>query len=90
MTVDRATLAVYEQAAAVYDANRPPRFIDRADDLAGATAGPLLDAGCGTGAYLAALGASVIGLDASMAMLGLARQVSGNQVDVGRGVGNDG
>ena len=73
MTVDPATLEVYERAAAVYEANRPPRFSERADALASPIDGPVLDAGCGTGAYLPALGASAVGLDASMSMLDLAR-----------------
>lgn len=73
MTVDPATLVVYEEGAAVYAANRPPRFTERAAALAADSDGPVLDAGCGTGAYLPALGERVVGLDASMAMLDLSR-----------------
>ncbi len=73
MTVDPETLAVYERDAAVYEANRPPRFADAATALATSVDGPVLDAGCGTGAYLPSLGDRVVGLDASMAMLDLAR-----------------
>jgi TDG/mug DNA glycosylase family protein len=63
------TLAAYEVGAATYDANRPPRFSERATALAEAAPGPVLDAGCGTGAYLPALGSSAVGLDLSSAML---------------------
>lgn len=73
-------MAVYdsEAAAETYEANRPPRFADRARALASTSPGPMLDAGCGTGAYLDALGGegshgAVVGLDASTAMLGRAR-----------------
>lgn len=80
MPVDPDTIAVYDSAtaAATYEANRPPRFDERASALAAASAGPVLDAGCGTGAYLDALGhdargGAVVGLDASAAMLERAR-----------------
>lgn len=81
MSADRATITVYdsEAAAETYEANRPPRFADRARALVTAAPGPVLDAGCGTGAYLDALhgdglhGAAV-GLDASAAMLERARR----------------
>lgn len=73
MPADPETIAVYDQGAATYDANRPPRFTDRASALATAAGGPVLDAGCGTGAYLPALGSSSVGLDASGAMLARAR-----------------
>jgi SAM-dependent methyltransferase len=70
--VDRRTIDVYDRAASTYDANRPPRFADDAAALAGSVAGPVLDAGCGTGAYLPALGHRSVGLDASTSMLALA------------------
>lgn len=69
MTVDRETIDIYDRSADVYEANRPPRFTDRASALAGQAKGPLVDLGCGTGAYLPSLGAAVIGLDASTSML---------------------
>lgn len=73
MGIDRTTIDVYDGAADTYAANRPPRFTERAADLAGSADGrPVLDAGCGTGAYLDALGSHVVGLDASPSMLGLA------------------
>jgi double-stranded uracil-DNA glycosylase len=71
--VDCPTIAIYERSAATYEANRPPRFSDRAAALVAAGAGgPVLDAGCGTGAYLPALGPAVVGLDGASAMLRLA------------------
>ena len=73
MTIDPATLEVYERSAAVYEANRPPRFADRASAFRAGVDGPVLDAGCGNGAYLPRLGDRVVGLDASTAMLDLAR-----------------
>ena len=73
MSIDRATIDVYDGAAGTYAANRPPRFTERAADLAASAEDrPVLDAGCGTGAYLDSLGGRVVGLDASSAMLGLA------------------
>lgn len=73
MALDPTTIGVYDGAATTYAANRPPRFTDRADTLAAAVgAGPVLDAGCGSGAYLPSLGPSAIGLDASASMLDLA------------------
>ena len=81
MPADRDTIAVYDasSAAETYEANRPPRFIERATALAGSSLGPVLDAGCGTGAYLGALGraapdGAVVGLDASAGMLDRARR----------------
>jgi len=70
--VDRPTIDVYERAAATYEANRPARFTDRASALAGAVDGVVLDAGCGTGAYLPSLGDRSVGLDASASMLAIA------------------
>jgi TDG/mug DNA glycosylase family protein len=70
--VHRDTIAVYDGAADTYDTDRPPRFTDRASTMATAALGPVLDAGCGTGAYLAALGGLAVGLDASAPMLQLA------------------
>lgn len=69
MTVDRETIAIYDRDAAVYEENRPPQFTERASALADGSSGPVLDVGCGTGAYLAALGIRAIGLDASASML---------------------
>lgn len=76
MTVDPETLAVYETGAGIYDENRPARFVDRASALVTAVGDepdPVLDVGCGTGTYLGPLGPTAIGLDASAAMLTLAR-----------------
>ncbi len=69
MSVDPETIAIYDASVATYEANRTPRFNDRAEALARSAAGPVLDAGCGPGTYLGALGPEVIGLDASAAML---------------------
>lgn len=70
--MDRPTIAIYDREAATYEANRPPRFTDRATVLAASAGGPVLDVGCGTGAYLPALGADAVGLDGSASMLGRA------------------
>jgi TDG/mug DNA glycosylase family protein len=70
--VDRRTIEVYDGAAATYEANRSPRFAQRAGALAGSAGGLVLDAGCGTGAYLPALGPAAVGLDGSTSMLSLA------------------
>lgn len=70
--MDRRTIDVYDRQASTYGANRPPRFTDRSAALAASTTGPVLDAGCGDGAYLGSLGERVVGLDASSSMLGLA------------------
>lgn len=69
MTVDRETIDIYDRSADVYEANRPPRFTERASALADQAEGAVVDLGCGTGAYLPSLGASVVGLDASTSML---------------------
>lgn len=87
MTLDRTTIDIYDRQADVYAANRPPRFSDLAQELATAAGtGAVLDLGCGTGAYLGALGPRSIGVDASMAMLELARPVGRPLVctDLGR------
>ncbi len=77
MPLDDATAEAYVGGAPVYEANRPPRHRDRAEDLvadlvaAGAT-GPILDAGCGTGAYLPTLDVApggAVGLDVVPEML---------------------
>ena len=67
--MDRRTIEVYDEQAETYEANRPPLFGDRATALADAARGPVLDAGCGTGAYLPALGDAAVGLDGSTSML---------------------
>lgn len=86
MTVDPETLEVYDRDAAVYRANREPWFADRATDLAATVDGPIIDLGCGAGAYLDALGAETVGLDASAGMLELARDRGRPllQADLGR------
>jgi TDG/mug DNA glycosylase family protein len=67
--VDETTISVYDGGADTYESHRPPRFVERATALVAAADGPVLDAGCGTGAYLPALGPSAVGLDASGPML---------------------
>lgn len=85
MTADRATIAIYDEMAATYQANRSERFADRAHDLRDAAAGLVLDAGCGAGTYLSHLGA-VVGMDASAGMLERARRARRPlvQADLGR------
>jgi double-stranded uracil-DNA glycosylase len=75
--MDRATVDVYEQRAQEWRDKRPARFIERAAAL-GVSLPPgvvRLDAGCGAGLHLPALGAPVVALDAAFAMLPLARDV---------------
>ncbi len=72
MTADPETIEVYDELAATYEANRPPRFADRASAFAASAGGTVADLGCGTGAYLPALGSGAIGFDASTSMLGRA------------------
>ncbi len=74
MTADRTTIDVYDEKAATYEANRSPRFADRAAGLATAADGVVLDAGTGAGTYLEHLGPTVVGLDASAGMLTRARR----------------
>jgi len=76
------TLGVYERNAARFDAERSKRlheqvWLDRFLDLV-RDRGSVLDLGCGTGdpitAYMAGRGFRVIGVDASRAMLDIARE----------------
>ncbi len=86
MTVDDETIDVYDRSAEVYEANRPPRFTARASALSERVDGPVVDLGCGTGAYLTSLGETVVGLDASSAMLDRAASHGASLVraDLGR------
>lgn len=75
MTVDKATVDLYERRGLEWAARRRPvrraharSFAKRV--LAGA---PRLDLGCGAGRYTAELGSPVVGLDAAAAMLGRCR-----------------
>lgn len=75
--VEQATIAIYERWAREWAARRGPAHDDMAArfrDLAGA--GPVLDAGCGAGRHLAQLGQPTVGLDATAALLLLARSES--------------
>lgn len=74
-TVDEATVAVYERQAATWVERRGAplddigeRFRLRVGD------GPVLDAGCGPGRYLAQLGPRVVGVDATAALLAAAQE----------------
>jgi TDG/mug DNA glycosylase family protein len=74
--VSDPTVAVYEARSREWRARRPVRPDDAARALAARTGGtgPVLDAGCGYGAFAHALGsegAPVIALDAARAMLDL-------------------
>lgn len=71
------TIAVYEDKATEWARRRG----GATDELGGSFrvglgAGPVLDAGCGTGRYLAQLGPEVVGLDATAAFLDIARSHS--------------
>jgi TDG/mug DNA glycosylase family protein len=76
--VDRATVEVYEAGASRWRDTRPARFIERAEELGRAVPDgvPRLDAGCGAGLHLPALGQPVIALDAAFAMTALVRDVA--------------
>jgi SAM-dependent methyltransferase len=72
--VDTDTVAIYERDAERWAGRRG----SARDDLAlrfrrKVGRGPILDAGCGTGRYLNQIGPSAVGLDATAAMLHLAR-----------------
>ncbi len=73
--MDAETVAIYEANADRWAARRGVA----GDELAAAFrsrvgASLVLDAGCGAGRYLGQLGADAVGLDAAVAMLGLARR----------------
>jgi TDG/mug DNA glycosylase family protein len=76
--MDRATVAAYETGATRWRDTRPARFLERAQRLGHEIAEgvPRLDAGCGAGLHLAALGHPVVALDAAYAMTALARGVA--------------
>ena len=68
--MDRATVLVYEQKSAEWEARRTPRSLDRARAFgARVGAGPSADLGCGTGWYAPALAPPVVALDAAHAMV---------------------
>ncbi|QYG92098.1 methyltransferase domain-containing protein [Iamia sp. SCSIO 61187] len=73
--LDAATVAAYDVGAATYAARGTIPATERAAALVARRLpdGPLLDLGCGTGNDLGVLGAGVVGLDPSAAMLGEAR-----------------
>ncbi len=73
--MDAATVDIYERRAGEWIARRGEATDGigrRLRELAGA--GPVVDLGCGAGRYLGELGVPVVGLDASAAMLDLARR----------------
>ncbi len=75
--MDRATIDRYQRAADVYAARPVSDESTRTAAFARtAASGIRLDAGCGTGAYLAELGSPVVGIDASPAMLFHARRAA--------------
>lgn len=76
--MDRETVAVYDERGAVWSIKRRPVRVD--DAVAFGVAVPAgevrVDVGCGAGRYLAELGRPVVGLDASMTMVRLARDAA--------------
>ncbi|MFL6205159.1 MAG: uracil-DNA glycosylase family protein [Acidimicrobiales bacterium] len=75
--MDRATIDVYEQESARYEARRRPRFLPQAEALGRRRpSGVAVDLGCGPGWYTAALGAPVVALDGAMAMVRRTREVA--------------
>src|SRR2546425_187883 len=75
-SMDRQTVDIYERRATEWAAARPARHPERAAQVGGdALAGlPRIDLGCGHGPYLSTLGDPVVGIDASPALLALARR----------------
>ena len=73
--MDRPTIDVYDARADEWLADRAPRHLDDARRFGERVdgPGPVLDAGCGPGWYAEALGSRVVALDASRAMIDLAR-----------------
>lgn len=69
-------MEVYEERAEQWRDTRPARFLERAQALGASIPEgvPRLDAGCGAGLHLPALGRPVIALDAAFAMTKLARE----------------
>jgi double-stranded uracil-DNA glycosylase len=82
--VDRRTVDVYEDGAARWRDTRPARFIERAEVLGRSIPDgvPRLDAGCGAGLHLPALGRPAVALDAAFAMTALARDVEPTSLPV--------
>ena len=72
--MDRPTVAVYERVAAEYRARRAPRLRDEAQAFGARVPEGVwrADLGSGTGRYTPFLGAPVVAIDASGAMLALA------------------
>jgi TDG/mug DNA glycosylase family protein len=73
--MDRKTVDIYERRADEWAAKRPAAHPQRAQDLGrdALTELPRIDLGCGHGPYLDYLGEPVVGIDASPALLALAR-----------------
>ena len=73
--MDRETVDVYERRADEWAAKRPAAHPQRAEDLGRDALGdlPRIDLGCGHGPYLGYLGEPAVGIDASHALLSLAR-----------------
>ena len=76
--MDRATVAAYETGATRWRDARPARFIERAQRLGLEVPEgvPRLDAGCGAGLHVPALGRPVVALDAAFSMTALVRDVA--------------
>ena len=88
--MDRETVAVYQAQAREWRSRRG----DRGDGLGAefrtaAGAGPVVDLGCGVGRYLSEIGAPVIGLDATSAMLQEATRLLGDSSSTGMLVQGD-
>ena len=73
--MDRETVDVYERRAKEWAAARPAAHPQRAIELGreALIGSPRIDLGCGHGPYLEHLGEPVVGIDASAALLRLAR-----------------
>ena len=75
--MDRATVDIYERDSHRYEAQRTPRHRPHAEAFGRrVTQGLAVDLGCGPGWYTDALGEPAVALDAALAMLRRARQLS--------------
>jgi len=75
--VDRATIDIYERDSRRYEAQRTPRHRPHAEAFARRiTHGVAVDLGCGPGWYTDALGTPAVALDAALAMLQRAKELS--------------
>lgn len=76
--MDPSTIAVYDERAEEYDRSRRPVRAADAESFGQLVSGWRVDLGCGTGRYTDLLGGPCLAIDASAAMLGVARRAAPN------------